>query len=235
MCTAQVKRIHETTGRQVSVVGRHGKFMYSDVFENNPRIATQRQNGPILICGGGERPYIAGKTDTHWRWRKWDIAPGEIYLSAAEKEFAEPYRGAILIEPHTKVEGGNKAWHWHRWQAVVDAVPGRFLQVGLPGIRVLRGSDFVATTFRQAMAVLSVCRAFVGTEGALHHSAAALSVPAVTLWSEFIDPMFTGYATQRNIRHAVGWCGARLPCAGCRASMDAIQVDEVVQQLKEII
>ncbi len=91
------------------------------------------------------------------------------------------------------------------------------------------------TTFRQAAAILSVCRAYVGPEGAMHHAAAALNIPSVVLWSEFISPEITGYETQRNIRHANATCGARVPCVGCRLSMELITVEEVLQELEAVL
>lgn len=235
IATAQVKQLHEKHRRPILVVNRGGVPQWSEVFENNPRIARERtRNALPLINAGGVRPYIDRKTSTHWVWKPWNKAPGEIYLSAAEQEFGARHAGRILIEPHTKVEGSNKAWFWERWQQLVDC-GGEFVQVGRPGTRVLRGIEFVDTSgFRLACAVLSRSRAFVGTEGGLHHAAAALGVPAVVLFSEFIGADITGYAGHRNLRHAGAMCGSRVPCAGCRASMERITVDEVHRNLLEI-
>jgi hypothetical protein len=55
------------------------------------------------------------------------------------------------------------------------------------------------------------------------------------LFSEFISPDVTGYGTQINIRHAGEPCGSRVPCAGCAASMMAIDVDEVAHGLRRAI
>jgi ADP-heptose:LPS heptosyltransferase len=90
-------------------------------------------------------------------------------------------------------------------------------------------------SFRAAAAVLANAVAFVGTEGGLHHAAAALGRPAVVLFSEFISPAITGYRTHRNLYHAGQPCGSRSACSGCRASMEAISVDEVVSNLLEIV
>lgn len=236
MATAQAKQLHESNGKLVVVVGRGGLVQWNEVFENNPRIVRQgSRNVNRLINAGGMRPYIAAKSTTHWTWRAWNIAPGELYLSHAERAFAKPHAGRILIEPHTKVEGSNKAWIATRWQELVDR-GGEFVQVGPAGTEVLRGVHFVETkNFRQACAVLAVSRAFVGCEGGLHHAAAALGVPAVVLFSEFISPAITGYPTHRNLRHAGHACGSRLPCAGCRESMEKITVDEVSENLEQIL
>lgn len=227
MCTGQVRRINESTGQRVHVVSPSGKSQWSPVFENNPRIAPKDEEGcAVLVNAGGARPYIKAKGAERWIWKAWDIAPGELFLSDAERDFAAPFTGRILIEPNTKQADGNKAWAWERWLELTRQ-PDLYIQTGVAQSRRLPGVQFVETTFRQACAVLAVSRGFVGTEGALHHAAAALGVPAVVLWSEFIDPRFTGYATQTNLRHADRWCGSRLPCAGCKASMEAITVEEV--------
>lgn len=234
MCTALVREEHEKRRVPVRVVGRRGARQWSEVFEGNPHIAApDAKRYVVLVQGQGERPYIAAKTAQRWIWRKWKRARGEIYLSDAEREFARPYAGRVLIEPRTKVVG-NKDWIPDRWQAVVARSGIEFVQAGSPGVQQLDGVLRVPTTFRQALAILAVSRAFVGTEGALHHAAAALGIPAVVLYSEFISPDITGYDGQRAIRHAGAPCGARYPCNGCRASMAAITVNEVIEQLEAV-
>lgn len=236
MATSQARRLHLKEGKRVFIIGIGGRPQWSPVFENNPRISRTREPGLVVLRNGpGLRPYIAGKTPERWTWRTWDKEPGEICLTHAEKRFGQSAAGRILIEPQTKVPDGNKAWPWARWQAVADAMPGEFVQVGQPGSRKLEGVQFVDTTFRQACAVIAWSRAFVGTEGGLHHAAAAFGKPAVVLFSEFISPEITGYDGHRNLRHAGEPCGARLPCAGCAASMQAITVDEVLTNLREIV
>lgn len=235
MATAQIKQLHQSNGRRVLVVDRRGAPQWHPVFEGNPRVArTKVPSAQYLLNCSGSRPYILAKTPTNWVWKHWKIEPGEIYMSAEERAFAAGMVGHILIEPHTKVVQSNKAWFWERWQALVDG-GGKFIQVGPEGTRALNGVRFVVTPdFRRACAVLAASKAYVGPEGGLHHAAAALGVPAVVLFSEFISPEFTGYAMHRNLRHAGPACGARLPCAGCRASMEAITVDEVRTHLEEI-
>lgn len=237
MATSQVKAMNKASGLPVLILGQNNRIIWSEVFENNPKILRYgNQNCTVLHNGPGMRPYIAAKYETRWVWKKWDIQPGEVFLTDAEKKFAEPYRNCVLIEPHTKVADGNKAWPWERWQALVnEAESVRFVQTGPFNTRYLEGVEGAVTTFRQAMAILSVASAFVGTEGALHHAAAALGTPAVVLWSEFISPEFTGYESQRNIRHASSVCGARVPCVGCKLSMEMITVEEVLKNLSEVL
>ena len=238
MATSQVRAINEQTGKLVAVVDLRGRIRWAEgIFNNNPRLAAARTaRTAILLNSGGARPYIAGQSATRWQWRLWDIAPGELFFDAAERRRIDATKSAaVLIEPNTKVEGSNKAWLWDRWQAVAHSGVADFVQVGPPGTRALDGVRFIETpTFRQALLVLAACRGYVGTEGGLHHAAAALRVPAVVLWSHFIAPQFTGYATHTNIRHSETYCGLRVPCLECRASMAAITVDEVINAIKEI-
>ncbi len=231
MATAQVRQLHQATGKLVVVLDLRNKVQWSPVFDNNPLVSRKIYGAAQLINAPGCRPYIAGKTHDKWVWRHWKIEPGNLYLTPQELAFAAPFAGKVLVEPNTKVVGGNKAWPFERWQALVDRDPNRYIQVGSPEARKLRGVEFCETDFRQALAVLMSSIGFVGCEGALHHAAAAMHIPSVVLWSEFISPEFTGYETQANIRHANGWCGARITCEGCRQSMLAITVDEVYEAM----
>ena len=237
MATSQVKKMYEAKPIPVCVTGRGGRRMWSEVFDNNPKMAGSPGRGvQVLVNGPGMRPYIAAKYEQRWVWKKWDISPGEMFLTWEEKRFAETYRNCVLIEPNTKVVDGNKSWPWARWESLAGKLSDvRLVQTGPSNTRVLQGVESVTTTFRQAAAVMSVASAFVGTEGALHHAAAAFGTPAVVLWSEFVSPEFTGYETQRNIRHATGACGSRVPCAGCKLSMEQISVEEVITTLGEVL
>lgn len=238
MATSQIRAINERTGRLVVVVDLRGRIRWAEgVFNNNPRIASMQTRRTARLCNaGGSRPYIHAKTPTRWIWKLWDIAPGELFFDPDERRrIADTKSDAVLIEPHTKVPGSNKAWLWERWQAVASSGVARFVQIGPPGTRALDGVQFIETrTFREALLVMAACRGYVGTEGGLHHAAAALNVPAVVLWSHFIAPQFTGYASQTNIRHSDTYCGLRVPCMECHASMEAITTTEVIEAIAEI-
>lgn len=236
MATSQVREINERTGKRVVVVDRMNRPRWSEAFEHNPRIARGHTvDTERLLNAGGARPYIRAKTEQQWTWRKWDIRPGEIWLNEEERMFGRPYDGCIVIEPHTKDPKSNKAWFVSRWQALVDRFPpGTFVQMGADVSGALAGVTYVQTTVRQAFGLLAAARGFVGTEGALHHAAAALKTPAAVLWSEFISPAYTGYPEQTNIRHAHTVCGKRVPCETCRASMELITVDEVEAAVRSL-
>lgn len=239
MAAGEARRLHRTTGKRVVIVDRAGRPQWSELWDGLPYIARERR--PDFIClinASGVRPYIVGKTPLKWTWRPYQPHPAELAFTPAELAFAEPYRGTVLIEPHVKNTGHqNKAWFWDRWQALVDYLPMvDFVQCLQPGARGLDGVKHLATpTFRHALAVLSVCKAFVTTEGGLMHGGAAVGVPGVILWSEFISPEITGYAMHRNLRHAGAACGKRINCHACRASMQAISVREVADALRQTL
>lgn len=243
MAAGEARRLRKLNGLpSVIVSGRDGRPRWCDLWDGNPYIL--RRAGGLkynrIVSGGGVRPYIASKGVDRWVWKPYTPTPAEVFFTDAERKFAEPYHGMVMIEPNVKAVGhGNKAWLPKRWQAVVDEICGHRLVQCTPNAvehTLLVDATTVKTpTFRHALAVLSVCHAFVGTEGGLMHGAAAVGTPAVILWSEFISPDITGYTQHRNIRHAGKACGSRRDCPGCRKSMEAITVDEVVQNLKEIL
>jgi ADP-heptose:LPS heptosyltransferase len=230
--------MYATKHAPVLVVDKLGRSQYSDLFIGNPKIIKYpRPHCQRLVNASGCRPYIEAKTDKRWIWKTYGPEPGEIFFTPSELAFARPYAGKIMIEPNGKNIGhNNKRWNWQRWQQLADRKIAPMVQCANVGGGYLSGVQNVATpSFRHAAAVLSVSRAFVGTEGGLHHAAAALGVPAVVLWSEFIDPSITGYPMHKNIRHAGAACGMRIDCLTCKASMEAITVNEVANALQEVL
>lgn len=238
MATGQVKRMYAENQTPVVIVDRLNRPQWNDIFIGNKKILKFARPGTQrLLNASGQRPYIAEKTNKRWKWRPYGPEPGEIFFTPAEMAFAEPFRGKVMIEPNGKNIGhNNKRWEWRRWQQLVERGIAPMVQCAPMGVGFLTGVKNVSTSsFRQAAAVLSVCRAFVGTEGGLMHAAAAVGVPSVILWSEFIEPSVTGYESHRNIRHAGPACGMRIECHTCRASMEAISVSEVAEALTDVL
>lgn len=241
MSIGEAKRLHKTTGKKVLIIRPDGRPVQSDLFNGVPYLMTKPTNAngayERLVNASGVRPYIVGKTDKQWTWRPFKPVPADVVLTAEEKAFAEPYRGMVMIEPHVKNVGhDNKAWLGIYWQHLIAAKVAPMMQCGPSGTKFLDGVTAVVTpSFRHAIAVLAVAKAFVGTEGGLMHAAAAVGTPAVIIWSEFISPEITGYAHMKNLRKAGKPCGMRVRCEGCRASMAAISSTEVAQALKEIL
>lgn len=241
MAMGEARKLHAQTHQPVLICGRDGRPLRSDLFRGVPYIIDRppRDGAPHqrLYNAPGIRPYIASKTPERWTWRRYKPTPAEIVFTPEELAFAEPYRGAVMVEPYGKAIGHrNKMWPLLYWQQLDTRIhletKWPVVQCGPAGTRPLLYAEHVPTpTFRQALAVLSVCRAFVGTEGGLMHGAAAVGTPAVIIWSEFISPEITGYGRHTNLRKAGAPCGSRQDCQTCAASMYAIQPREAFDAL----
>lgn len=232
---------------------------WSEVFLHNPLIVHPEQPAQTLICipdYPGSRIYIDYENsekrldggEMRWTKFKWNTAfkapKGQIFFDLNEKSAAGeiamrlpwPY---FIIEPHVanKPWVNKKGWGFDQWQAVVNALPDvHFIQCS--GGDVLDRAHHVQTqTFRQACGLLACAGGFVGTDGGLHHAAAALDVPAVVLWGHYSSPGIFGYDDHINIRQAQGiGCGVTWDeCPECQKSMDDITVDEVVEAIKGLI
>ncbi len=242
MASGEARKLYKSNKLPTVIVDRYGRPYWNEMWDGVSYIlkraagkqANRLQNGP------GVRPYIAGKTPNNWTWRAHKPTPAEIHFTPEEKAFAEPYRGMVMIEPNVKAIGhDNKAWIADRWLTLSrtrrDFVqclpPGGSSPLSLSGVR-----RATTPSFRHAAAVLSVCKAFVSTEGGLHHAAAAVGTPAVVIFGGFISPAVTGYAAHRNLFTGTGLgCGARLNCTHCRKAMENITVDQVVTELERIL
>lgn len=242
MAAGEARLLHKQNGRPVVVVGGHGRPMWSEVFDHNPYIirrfsASTHVNK--LVSGGGVRPYILQKTPDRWYWQRYEPKPAEIFFTPRELAFAEPYRGMVMVEPEVKNNGHhNKAWPFERWLELTQTLKAPWLQCLTPSTSRTLGESVVkitTPTFRHACAVLSVCKAFIGTDGGLMHAAAAVGVPAVILWSEFTSPEICGYKSMVNLRHAGHPCGWRTDCKTCRIAMSKITVAEVVAATKGVL
>lgn len=245
MSIGEARALHKRTGQRVMIVGRDGRPVRSDLFNWLPYLVTHPRHAKgqpyqRLINGSGVRPYIAAKADDRWTWRKYKPIPAEVRFTSEEITFAEPYRGMVMLVPEVKKIGhSNKDWgpiYWSQLDCLLHSAGIATVQCGPSGAHWLHNcARAVTPTFRHALAVLSVCRAVVTTEGGLMHGAAAVGVPAVVIWSEFISPEITGYPQHRNLRKAGEPCGRRTDCPGCRKSLTAITPVEVFEALKEIL
>lgn len=244
MSIGEAKRLHKQTGQPVMIIGRDGRPIRSELFDGVPYLIQRpaRSGGPHqrLRNGPGLRPYIKAKTLERWTWNPYMPFPADVVFTEDELAFARLFanRGRVMLEPNTKPIGhNNKAWLAIYWQQLAMSRAAPFIQCGPPGTRFLQGVEPVITsTFRQALAVMSMCRAYVGTEGGLHHGAAAVGTPAVVIFGRFISPAVTGYAQHRNIFRGTDLGnGARVDCDECRRAMVSITPSEVLGHLKEIL
>ena len=240
----EARALHHKTHQPVLIVGRdgrpvedHGLFRGVPYLLKRPAGAFSYQR---LMNGVGVRPYIAAKTTERWTWKPYKPRPAEIVFTPDELEFAERYRGHVLIEPNVKSIGhNNKAWggprRWAELNRMINDAGFSTVQCVPGGGKPIAGTA-LTPTFRYAAAVLSVSRAAVLPEGGLHHAAAAVGTPAVVLFGGFISPEVTGYEAHTNIFTGAGLgCGMRTNCAHCRQAMAAITPSMVLDKLKEIV
>lgn len=192
-------------------------------------------------------------TITQFYFRRDFSAPtGELYFNPKEKEQALAFRssvggkGFILLEPRVKGQfsGKNKAWSSANWIKLVEALEGCGLPLVQPvnptmGGIALREFGNVLTcvtkTFRQAAALVAASNLFVGTDGALHHAAAAVGTDAVVLWSGYSSPKHFGYKDHANLGHFDfnNPTGELKPSQFCKENMEKITVEEVHAAITE--
>jgi len=167
-----------------------------------------------------------------------------LTLTDEEKSLAAWASGHIVIQSsglaahHPTL---NKQWHAERFQGVVDALAGELsiIQLGssedppLQHVNDLRGT----TSIREAAAILSHARLYVGTVGFLMHLARAVECPSVIVFGGREAPWQSGYICNSNLYSAV-------PCAPCwrantcefdRRCMSGISVDDVVSATRQML
>jgi ADP-heptose:LPS heptosyltransferase len=242
MATAQARVLWNRRQQRVQVHDINGRARWNELWEHNPIMARpgSQSNIQVLVNGPGARPYIAGKTSERWTWKQWDIRPGEVHLTEQEKRWARKYPNRIIIEPNIKINASpNKDWGWLRWIAFAHEAQKagvKVTQIGPSHVRRLPRAEFIQTAgIRQAAALMSMARAAVLTEGALHHLAAAFNIPAVVIFGGYISPDITGYEMHHNIFTGGVACGSRMPCDHCARAMSEITVGNVLVQLMALL
>ena len=178
-----------------------------------------------------------------WRFTDWSVksaGPGELRLTTMERARARSVTEGL--GPFAVIEAGvkngaspNKAWPWERYIEAARALAMPIVQFN-PARRLPDAIAIRTATFRDACAVLGQAEIYIGTEGGLHHAAAALGVPAVVYHGGYISPTTTGYEGQRALYRGVGSpCGMRVSCGHCAAIAMEITADEAVNAIKETL
>lgn len=247
MDSGAARRAQMKDPRRVRILlGRKGA-QWDPIWHNNPRIARPSEKGDFQIVHGRDpltnmRPYHTSKDWDRWKYNL-EFRPelGEIYLTDEEKEFGSRHKGKILIEPHIKRGASpNKQWGQERWDklAVLCNKAGiRLHHMGPVGTKPMTGVSLIQTpTFRAACAIIEHARAFVFSEGGLHHAAAALGVKGVVIFGGYIAVETTGYQMHRNLGVHIGEaCGMRILCQHCQKEMAKITPEIVLENLKEVL
>lgn len=220
MATVQARALYEATGHRV-----RPRDYWSVVWDKNPCFETDGRPHIEFYNVPGNRPYILGQTADRFIWNpNFRAKPGELYVDAGS------LNGVWVIEPNVKgtVSANNKDWGFHKWQAVVDNLDMQFVQLGMGPW--LEGVERVHTaSFKAAISELKSAAGFVGTDGGLHHAAAAFGLPAVVVWGGFVSPEMLGYSGHINLWSGTESCGSKAECGHCREAMEAISIQEVCQ------
>ena len=222
------------TGKKVKLGDGVRMSWDGQVFANNPRMASNSDTDVVWVKNyQGHRPYLKGTKNGRLLFNDdYKPRPGEIYFNQAEKKNIEKIdKDYIVVEPNVKklyIHTVNKAWHgWE--QLLKHDLP--WLQLG--DVSVERYTNWTETaTFRDALQVLSKAKLFVGTDGGLHHAAAALGIPSVVIWTGFTSPRHLGYDTHRNIHDGSEPCGTYdSVCQHCLLKSKAISVEQVLDAI----
>ena len=231
MASGDAKEANERTGKKVKLGDGVRMSWDGQVFANNPRMALKLDTDVVWVNNyPGSRPYLKGTNKGKLLFND-DYKPrvGEIYFSHEEQKDIDKIEGDyIVVEPNVKkiyAHTVNKAWHgWE--QLFKHDLP--WLQLG--DVSVNRYTNWKETaTFRDALKVLSKAKLFVGTDGGLHHAAAALGIPSVVIWTGFTSPRHLGYDTHRNIHDDSEPCGTYdSVCQHCLLKSKAITVEQVL-------
>lgn len=248
--SGMARRLHAVDGRKVAF-GDGQKIVWSSdselIYHNNPKIAKPGEERFVALGRAqwvkhyrGSRLYGSFSSGRLVYNSSFKADRGEFFFSLEELRFAADYgHGFVVIEPRVKAGKGNKQWLPSRFSVVaaeldkaghrvVQFVYGDGLTAILPNVEVIRTPNI-----RYAAAVLARAAMFVGSEGGLHHAAAAVEAPAVVLFGGFIHPRTTGYEGHVNIFTGGEPCGRSLHCNHCAQAMDAISVDQVLEAINE--
>lgn len=244
MATAKARGLH-AQGKLAafSVDGKTIKWTgyCEDVFKNNPNIArpgAEKQSNIIwfphykkhFTCmhyDGIKRKYI-------WNY-DFRVEPGEIFHDPLGPPPADRF---VVIEPNVawqRAANINKDWGDGKYEKLARAL----IDAGYLVVQFVHGNSrrkipgahrISTTTFHQALGIMSQASLIIAPEGANHHAAAAVNVPAIIVWGGFSPPQTMGYANHIMLTGgATEACGSTAPCPHCRRAFDNISVEEVYQ------
>lgn len=210
-----------------------------EVFKDNPNVAPpgSENDGDLewIHHVRGHRLYaVLGLRNGRWIFNTFDLRPGEMFLTDEENLAAAKHgHWDVLIEPNVKRQSPNKQWSIERYQDVANYLNSQGYRVAQIGNTLTGAAQLYPATFRHAVAVMRNCHVYVGAEGGLHHAAASVGTRAVVIFGGFIGPEITGYKLHRNLAGTDEPCGKLQRCQHCRAAMDRITVDQVVDATEE--
>lgn len=251
--------------KEMVIVNNNNNEAWSPAYEYNPHIRRHvtssldkrlRITPRMHLIKIRPRPYVAdidkSVPDKHrFVFKKHGPQPGEVFLSDQELQFAKlnaplgNFAPFVYIEPNVKgkVSGDNKSWGTDKYQQVVDYfVPlgVKFIQCGYNNSFKLKQVTYIDTpNIRDAFAILSRAKLYLGNEGCMHHVAAAFNIPGIVIFGGYVSPESTGYDIHKNFyipdeRYPYG-CGMMSQCSHCRSSMAKIDPINVITKLEDFL
>ena len=260
MATGEVKLLRKNVDTKF-VIGDGIRSYWSPIFDNNPFIIRggQVKNFKDVIWVKNyefNRPYRRyGKNldSNNYNWNHdYKASPGELFFTRKEESFSERIQKTIInkygkkkiifVEPHVKKRMGfeNKDWGFHKWQEVINKLSNKylFIQTTYGKRRDLENViNIHGINFRYACALMKIADLFIGTEGGMHHAAAALNKKAVVIFGGHISPDITGYSFHKNlyIENEFSPCGNKLKCKHCEECLNEIKIEQFVKEINNQI
>jgi Glycosyltransferase family 9 (heptosyltransferase) len=250
MATAEAREARLRHPGSKILMGDGEREFFSPVYQNNPNIDRLAQVSSAdkvhwVKNYPGRRPYYdpVKSTTEKLAFTDFTAVPGDLYFSRFETWWASlrvgHMRDFIVVEPLIKgsFSANNKDWGFEKWQQVAHELSRKhpLVQLGSWKGRGLEGVQRIPTfSFRSATAILAQSRLFIGTDGGLHHAAAALRIPAVVIFGGRVSPKNLGYRSHVNlyVETPESPCGWNTPCAHCRACMESITVTQVLDAVE---
>jgi hypothetical protein len=262
LCTTVARELHDRKHGKIWVGTK-----YPELFEENPdarpvSIADWRFGKLAALLGADPKPLWYTRYDPgsdkdpeppmHFAAMMcqqagvsgWISVRPYLYLRQPEGRQGKIAENQIAMQSTTRAAQTplqNKEWFPERFQSVADSLSGAFtvLQLGgsgdpkLDNVIDLRGK----TSLRQAAAVLSQSRLFVGLAGGLMHLARAVDCPAVIVYGGRERPEISGYVCNKNIQSAppCSPCWQRNRCDHDRVCMTSIDLNTVLAAVREIL
>lgn len=245
MATSLARGLH-AQGKLAAFYEKKGKIRWTEyceqIFTNNPNIARpgmEKKSNLVWFQHYKKKIAYAKFDGNRWVWDyTFKAQAGEFFFASTERLPASIKEPFIVIEPNVawnRLVSVNKDWGNGNYEKLAKALidGGRIIVqfIHNNSRRRINGAHQVVTkTFHEAAAIMSRASLVIAPEGANHHAAAALNIPAVILWGGYSPPQIMGYDGQIKLTgNASEACGTTGVCSHCRDAMKAISVDEVYE------
>ena len=222
-----------------------------------------------------ESPWISNKGDAfeentnngrRWYFKgtpyKPKIAPFTFKEKQIEFQKQIKFKDYIVINPYVKQGVFYPMKMWPYWIELINRLkdynivicaPQRPHLDGPTGQQILQANPNVqivnTPNFLNCIVVISKAKLLITTEGANHHAAGNMQIPAIVIYGSHNSPLCTGYDSQVSITRTTecntdGYGCHRNnkskthnsnPCITCIQAMSTITTQEVIEKVTEII